>query len=155
MNFYATYTKVAEGCQYKIKDEIVTIDENKDITEWVCRGLRNLVFERTGVNEESFSKVFAAKKDGAYLGALIAETSWNIMAIRYLYVDPLYRKQGLGTSLIQSAIEFALKQGYSSIVVETMSFYDYQFYLEMGFYLEFKREGYTNGVSQYYLCKSL
>ncbi|AWN82055.1 GNAT family N-acetyltransferase [Candidatus Cardinium hertigii] len=76
--------------------------------------------------------------------------------IDQLWVDPIYRSQGLGRQLMEQVELLGRKEQCSMLTVATMSFLGAQkFYEKLGYVVEFIREGYVNQSSCIYLKKKL
>jgi len=72
-----------------------------------------------------------------------------------MYIENLYRRKGLGSILIQKAIDFGRLHDCHAAFVDTFSFQALEFYQKLGFTLEFTRTGFANGHTLHYLKKSL
>jgi GNAT superfamily N-acetyltransferase len=67
-------------------------------------------------------RVFLAERGAELVGcAAIAEAAPDVAQFRWFLVDPSERGQGLGRRLLLATIEFAREQGYSSIILWTVS----------------------------------
>ena len=99
--------------------------------------------------------VFEINNGGLNLGVCVARIFWGNLHVKQLVVQEEYRVQGIGKQLMEHALEFGKKQGCKFALVETMSFQAHQFYQKLGFEVEFKRDGFVEGVSMYYLRKEL
>lgn len=73
-----------------------------------------------------------------------------------LWVDPNYRKQGLGKKLMDEIHEYGRLQGCEIATVATMNFQNARkFYENLGYDKEFERQGYINNSSCILLKKIL
>jgi GNAT superfamily N-acetyltransferase len=72
-----------------------------------------------------------------------------------LWVAPTLRKQGLGKKLMEAVHEYGKKQGCTIATVATMSFQAPNFYKELGYKIDFSREGYNKGASCIFMSKKL
>lgn len=67
-----------------------------------------------GGKRETF---FVAEEDGKVVGSVgIKEDSRDDALLRRLFVDPAYRKRGLGSALARTAIEFCRAQRYKRVI---------------------------------------
>lgn len=95
-----------------------------------------------------------AKVDDQVVGGIFGYSSYyKIGYIETLWVDKLYRKRGIGSSLL-NLIEVDLKNfGCKTIHLETFDFQGPEFYMAMG-YEEFGRLFYSNvNLSEIFLKK--
>lgn len=73
-----------------------------------------------------------------------------------LWVHPNYRKQGLATQLMNQVHTYGLQKECVMATVNTMSFQNaLNFYLKLGYQIEFERQGHTNNSTCYFLKKEL
>ena len=73
-----------------------------------------------------------------------------------LWVDPGFRKKGLGQKLMKAVHDYGQKLKCNSATVVTMSFQDAViFYEKLGYIIDFERQGYTKNSSCLFLRKSL
>lgn len=73
-----------------------------------------------------------------------------------LWVQPEYRKQGIGKQLMQNLHDYGQSIGCTMATVSTMSFQGaYTFYEKLGYKLEFERKGYVKGASHMFLRRKL
>ena len=81
-----------------------------------------------------------AYRDGKWLGVVLAELqSWNrVLNVWELHVDPSYRRQGIGRSLLDELARRARKAGLRALAVETQNTNvdAIHFYRKAGFSIE-------------------
>ena len=75
---------------------------------------------------------------GVLIGVLTADHMWDWMYIDELWVAPSSRGTGIGTSLLESAEDYAVSLNMSGIWLWTQSWQAPQFYKKLG-YREFTR----------------
>lgn len=80
---------------------------------------------------------------------------WNVMSVEVLWVDPTFRRQGLGSSLLRQMEGIALARGCSLIHLDTFDFQAKDFYLKQGYVLFGVLEDCPPGHCRYYLKKDL
>jgi ribosomal protein S18 acetylase RimI-like enzyme len=137
---------------FDIKQQAVTKDLNQRVYEGFSQ-YATAVIGRPGVQAPI---AFVATDENTFAGVVIVELLWGALHVKYLYVEEIYRGNGLGTRLMEQAHEFGRQHGCSFICVETMSyFHTLEFYQKLGYYIEFIREGYAEGISLYCLQKKL
>lgn len=135
-----------------IKVESFTPDLKADILD----GFRRNAIARVGVNGILDSTAFVARDaEGTFVGAIVVEFFWGSLHIKYLLVEEAYRGQGIGTILVQQALNYGQEQHAAFAFLETMSYLNVVgFYERMGFQIEFTRQGYTHNNSFHYLRKN-
>lgn len=90
---------------------------NHEFGQYVRRPLTELV-DRASPRE----RVWLIGDEGNVLGCVaLAEVSVEISQLRWYYVDESLRGHGLGGRLMTALIEFAREQGYSQIILWTVS----------------------------------
>jgi GNAT superfamily N-acetyltransferase len=73
-----------------------------------------------------------------------------------LWVDPGYRKRGLGRKLMEKVDELGRKEQCQMATICTMCFLNVQkFYEKLGYVVDFVRFGYANGSNRIFLMKKL
>lgn len=73
-----------------------------------------------------------------------------------LWVDPDYRKSGLGHKLMMQVHDYGRKNGCTMATVATMSFQGAKtFYEKLGYVVDFERVGYTKDSSCIFLRRDL
>lgn len=73
-----------------------------------------------------------------------------------LWVNPKYRKLGLGRKLLDKVHRYGREQGCTMATVNTMNFQGSQgFYEKMGYIVDFERKGYVKNSSCIFLKKDL
>ena len=119
------------------------------------QGFSAQAIESLGLTNRMKRRAFVSNHDGNFVGAITLSTFWGILQIRQLFIEAPYRKQGLGTLLLNRAFTVGKEENCRFAFVETMSFQALPFYQKFGFSLEFTREGYDGGAVLYYLRKAL
>lgn len=134
-----------------ISQQMLTEDLKKQIYE----GFSRHAIIMTGHDEKFQPIAFLAQERGCFVGAIVLESFWGNLHVKYLYVDENYRGKGIGASLIERTLKMGRESSCSFVFVETMSFQALEFYQKMGFQLEFTRSGYAHGTSFHYLKRDL
>lgn len=135
------------------------IRQNKlsaEIKNKIFLGLEQHALKITGINglsEDSIS--FEIYDDSDFVGAVVVQSFWEQLHIKYLFVDEKYRGKGIASHLMQHVFEFGKSRGCQFAFVETMSFQAPDFYQKLGFVIEFSRPGYAKNTSFHYLKKTL
>jgi len=99
--------------------------------------------------------VFERDANGIVIAGLIATTYWNRLDIKYLWVDPTFRGNGLSKALLLAAEGEAIQRGCQSSQVDTFDFQALGLYLKMGYQVFGELTGYENGHKRFYLQKPL
>ena len=88
--------------------------------------------------DNPYKTVFMAYEDGKFAGRIIVRKDWN----KYLFVDDIsvlkdFRGKGVGTALMQKAVEWAKKEGMAGLALETQdnNLLACRFYSKFGFKL--------------------
>jgi ribosomal protein S18 acetylase RimI-like enzyme len=136
-----------------IKQSILT----SELKEQVNKIFTEQAIESTGGDDlvEDSIAFEMHEKDGKFIGCIVVRMFWGQLHIKNLVVDKKYRGYGYGKKLMEIALEYGKKQGCNFSFVETMSFQAPEFYQNLGFKLELKRDGYSRGTSFCYLKRDL
>ena len=101
-------------------------------------------------------RVLAVDENGNIIGGCLAEVyCWNIMFIDILWFDEAYRKQGLGSQMLQEMERIAGEKNCTLIHLDTYDFQAKDFYLKHGFEVFGVLEDCPPGHCRYFLKKSL
>jgi len=73
---------------------------------------------RSFINSET-GAAFLAYKEDQIAGRISLKKHWNNFAFIDIAVDRLFRRQGIGRQLLSTAIEWARKQNFPGIILET------------------------------------
>ncbi|AIF80914.1 hypothetical protein I862_01755 [endosymbiont of Acanthamoeba sp. UWC8] len=125
------------------------------IKSTIFKGFAEHAIERTGINGINDAISFVAYRGTEFIGAMVVDLFWGQLHIKYLYIKKEYRGQNLGNQLTEHALNFGRSHKCDFAFVETMSFQALDFYIKLGFKLEFTRDGYAKNTSFHYLRKYL
>ena len=128
---------------------------NKELQKEIHKGFNRHSLSTIGHEWRLDTYAFVAKDDEVLAGVCVVNFFWGVVHIKCLYVAEKYRKKGLGTNLVNSAIKYGLDNKFTFALVETMSYQALDFYKKMGFYLEFTQKGFSYGTSLHHLRKEL
>lgn len=137
--------------QFEFKEEPVT----PELRNYIDEGFRQYGIDATGFDSPHIRTAFIATDGDAFAGVVTMNVFWGTLHIRHLFIEARYRKQGLGSILIQKAFEYGRANGCSVAFVDTMSYQALGFYQKLGFVLEFTRTGFSHNTSLHFLKKSL
>ena len=135
-----------------------SIEEGPCTTELTSRaeaGFSQHGLEATGFYEPVLRTAFIAKDKETFAGCVTANILWKSLHIRFMFIEAKYRRQNLGTALMEKAFAYGRANGCAFAFVDTLSFQALGFYQKLGFELEFERAGFAHGITQYYLRKRL
>ena len=134
--------------------EIKRVEENDRIGEFI-----NVAFSEyaadcdVALNFEEFC--FVAEDDGKIAGVITGRAYYNEVYIGDLIVEKAYRREGVGSKLVE-AVENAYKdKGYEKIALTTFGFQAPEFYKKLGYELEFIRKDNDSKLSKYFYLKKI
>ena len=134
---------------------LIETEGSPELQKALLEGLRDYAVDTVG-DDGGFSPIAIEALEGDELvGGLLGRTFYGCAYISNLWVAPSHRHQGLGTSLVNQAIETAKERGCRICTVNTMSFFAPDFYLRLGFEIEHIREGYDGGHRYYTMSKRI
>jgi GNAT superfamily N-acetyltransferase len=99
--------------------------------------------------------VVAFGEEGRLLGALVADTYWGWLDIENLWLHEDFRRQGLGSRLLQTAEKEARRRGCRRAMLKTFSFQARAFYEKNGYHVTGQLDDYPPGESYYWMVKEL
>lgn len=135
----------------EFREESVTDSMRRYIND----GFMEYALEKIGWDGTKEQKAFLAYDTGELVAVVVAEHFWGALHIKYVFVKKEYRRQNLGSTLLDHALEFGRKLHCPFAFVETMSFQGLPFYQKLGFTLDFTRSGLKDGLSMHYLSRTL
>lgn len=94
-------------------------------------------------NYKKFS-LLVKNNDGDAIGALTAYTAFSEIYVDDIWIDPSYRKLGLGRKLLRELESYFHDKGYNNINLVTSQFQAPSFYKKCGFEIEYIRENKYN-----------
>lgn len=121
----------------------------------VFDGFNTHAIESVGHDGDMTEFALVAQHKGAFVAALTGRIFWGSVHIKHLFVTADYRDKGIGKHLMEAAFEIGRGKKCRFATVETMSFQALDFYLKLGFKIDFSREGYDVGCTFHYLSRPL
>lgn len=88
-------------------------------------------------------------------GILAGMGYWNGLEIKILWVNEAYRKEGLGTKLLNYAETMAKAKGATISMLDTFDFQAEAFYLKNGYEVVGEIKNFPTGHKRIYLSKKL
>ena len=125
-----------------------------DDINWVNQRLADYAVQTIGRNDYVPLTVFLRDEANQLRGGLLGYTIWSAMQIDSFWVDEEVRRQGHGRALLAAAERAARIRGCKLVHLETYSELARQFYERSGFVV-FGQLGIDDGLTRYYLSKSL
>lgn len=107
------------------------------------------------INEDIEEVLFVALDNETFAGGIKLELYEDSMYIDLLAVNPNYRKQNIGTKLMEFAEELAIKKKFERIELGTTEFQAKSFYEKLGYEVVFTRQNLPKGFECYTLIKQL
>lgn len=103
----------------------------------------------------NYKKFYIVANDQEEIGVLCAYTAFGEVYVDDLWVDPAFRKLGIGRKLLKTLENRFLGEGYNNINLVTSHFTDaMEFYKRCGFELEFTRVNKINPkLTKYFFIK--
>ena len=133
----------------------VELSENSDDCHRIVDALINFNVDRVGPNDYRLLNVFARDGSGQIVGGLVGNTYWGWLNIGYFWIDRLWRRKGLGTTILRNAEEEAIRRGCYSAQVTTFSFQNPEFYKANGYESYATLDDFPCGHKQYFFRKRL
>lgn len=136
--------------EIKITDNVT----DKDINE-IYQELKKFNLSKMDSSEEIPLGVFMNDDNGVKKAGLTGETFGNWLCIKYLWVSEDLRGRGIGSQLLQSAENEAMKRGAKYVFVDTFSFQAPEFYRKHGYKEVFQLYEYPYTGSRSYFTKKI
>jgi len=110
-----------------------------------------------GITSKAFPFGFWIREaDGTLIAGCNGSIVYGMIYTDQLWVDPAYRNQGLGITLMEKVHELGLLHHCSLATVCTMDFQEVRnFYEKLGYECDFERHGYAQEAICYFLKKML
>ena len=105
------------------------------------------------VHEVQRLSCFAATAPGAVVGAAVGRRWGECCELQQLWVDPGYRRRGVGSRLVRLFEERAAEHGCRTFYLETFSFQAPQFYRSLGYHAAAEIGGFPGGIVKYLMLR--
>ena len=134
--------------------EIKRVAENDKIGEFI-----NVEFSEyaadcdVALNFEEFC--FMAEEDGKIAGIITGRAYYNEVHIGDLIVGEAYRRDGVGSKLVEAVQNAYKDKGYKKIALTTFGFQAPEFYKKLGYELEFVRKDNDFKLCKYFYMKKI
>lgn len=110
--------------------------------------------EKQGIFYEDMS--FCLKNDqGEMIAGVVAIRKGQFIDLQYLWVHEGYRKEGLGSSILNEVEKRAKEKGATRVSIETFGFQAPKFYPRHGYTLFAEAKNCVDEYSRYYFTKEI
>ncbi len=103
----------------------------------------------------NFNKKILDENGQIIAGCLAKMYCWNVIYIDILWIDEAYRKQGLGSKMLEEIECIALEEGCHLIHLDTFDFQAKDFYIRHGYEVFGVLEDCPKEHCRYYLKKTI
>ena len=97
----------------------------------------------------------AENGEGAIVGAITGRAYYNEVHIGDLIIEHSHRRSGLGSRLVGAVEDCYRGKGYDVVTLTTFGFQAPEFYLKLGYTVEFVRRHTDPKLTKYFLKKAL
>ncbi|WP_261835755.1 GNAT family N-acetyltransferase [Vibrio ishigakensis] len=98
---------------------------------------------------------FAKDETGAVVGGLVSEIWGSWLEIKFLWVSPKTKGQGVGSEILKRAEEQAKSLGCHSSLLDTFNFQAKPFYEKHGYRVQMTLYDHPVSTERYYMVKEL
>ena len=98
---------------------------------------------------------FVAKENDRLMGIIVGHSYYKEIHITDLIVMEEYRNKGVGTELIKRVEQEFQGRNFENINVTTHAFQAPEFYVKMGFEIEYVRKSNDENLTTYFLIKHI
>ena len=98
---------------------------------------------------------FARASDGTVIGGAIGRTWGRCCELQQLWVEPTWRRQGLGARLVRAFEALAQQRGCRTYYLETFSFQAPRLYEALGYRTQLAIDGFAPGISKFVMVREL
>jgi GNAT superfamily N-acetyltransferase len=126
--------------------------------EWdkkIASGLHQECEGLTGRPEEFKTRTFYAKIDDIFVGGIISEQHGEILWIDSIWVEPKFRKYGIGSQLLEKAFLFAIQNKAKEMQLNTYFQEAHSFFLACSFEDVVSVPNWKYGLTCYLMRKAL
>lgn len=150
------YAHMGELSCIKEKDASIKIVKEADQAYEHLFDLEDRTFNKKNqIFDASESYDVVAIEENVCIGGLQSAVYGNMLYISRLIVNPEYRNQSIGSSLVNMAIQFAKNNHLAVIMLGTTDFQAKDFYEKIGFKVMHTRENQPPGYHSYAMFKWL
>ena len=134
---------------------------NIEINDYVDELVKGVVFSGLRSYNDKFAKrnqmdfSIVAKHDEKIVGVAMGESKYDWLILQYLWIEELFRGQGLGNTIIKNLETLARKRNLVGIHLDTFEFQARGFYEKSGFVLFGEIDDHPSGYKRYFMKKNL
>jgi len=132
-----------------------TPEDAKTISQGLVNFNRAAVKELGPPEDELKFSIFARDDDGTVVGGLRAVCFWNTLHVELLWLEESIRGQGLGSSMLQKAEDYAREKCYGLALLESTDWQAKEFYEKQGYDVMGSLDDYPRGHTTHFLTKKL
>ncbi len=155
-NLFKAFKKSEDVKEFK---EFKIMDSSGEDARLVFDKLTDCVIDNVPeLYKNRYSRIYKkiVNKRGKTVAVCIAECFvWNAVQVGALWVDAKYRKQGLGSQLLETVEKIAAERGCTLIHLDTFDFQAKDFYVKQGYKVFGILNDSPEGHCRYYLSKRL
>ena len=138
----------AANITFTLHDDVPAVEG-----ELVDDGLGNSNAAAAPMHEVRALSAFARTSSGAVIGGAIGRTWGECCELQQLWVDPAWRRQGIGSALVHAFEARARAHGCSSFYLETFSFQAPSLYRSLGYEVGHELHGFAPGIVKYLMVR--
>jgi ribosomal protein S18 acetylase RimI-like enzyme len=119
----------------------------------VDRGLGQSNEAAAPMHEVERLSCFASLASGAVVGGAVGRRWGECCELQQLWVDPAYRRRGIGSKLVERFEARAAERGCRTFYLETFSFQAPAFYRALGYHAAAEIPGFPAGIVKYLMLR--
>jgi ribosomal protein S18 acetylase RimI-like enzyme len=96
---------------------------------------------------------FARLPSGVVIGGAVGRTWGSCCELQQLWVEPRFRRRGIGRRLVRKFEQRAESRGCSTFYLETFNFQAPDLYRSLGYEMKLELQGFTGGVVKYTMVR--
>lgn len=140
---------------YNLTRNIELVEEEKKEYIDFIEGYQFLYKKQNNIELLTKEVLYIAKENDTFCGGIAFEIYENSMYIHLLATNKDYKGKGIGTKLMNFAIDYAKKLDLEYIDIGTAQFQARPFYEKLGFTVTYTKKNYPKGYEVYTLIKRL
>lgn len=143
-------------------EQNIIVSDSEDYKEIIRQGIRNFNFEKhpehpifQQYRKKGYTDTFGfyALQDDQVIGGMIAHKKMQWLDVDILYVNQNFRKNRVGSHLIDKASEYCKQEDLVGIHLYTLDFQAKGFYEKQGFSHIATIENWPRGITRYEFIK--